>query len=125
MFSFKIGKGKELRWGFAYLEADYSDPNCMIKVFCPAESIAGKIILRNDQRRSKTNLGVMKCWGIVLFSSRKGWGQKTLCHITGSVLKSYLEVRQQEVIAVRMRRARGVGGQEPRQGRVRASVTGQ
>lgn len=33
MFSFKIGKGMELRWGFAYLEADYSYPNCMMKAF--------------------------------------------------------------------------------------------
>lgn len=48
--------------------------------------------------------------GIALFSSR-GWGQKPICHVTGSILKSYLKETQQEATAVRMRRARDVGGQ--------------
>lgn len=66
---------------------------------CPTESCPGKIILRSDQRRRKINLGVMKCWGIVVFSSRRGWGRRALCHFPGCA-----SVRA-EVAAVRMRRA--------------------
>lgn len=69
---------------------------------CPTESSSGKIILRSDQRRRKINLGAMKCWGIVVFCSRRGWGWENLFAISQDLPQSASEGGGS---AVRVRRA--------------------
>lgn len=56
------------------------------------ETITGKIILRNDQRRRKKGSWSNETLGSSSLFRQEKLGIENVCHVTGSVLESYLRV---------------------------------